>query len=122
MALLNSGQADEAARELAEAVRLFPHSSKIHNNWGVALYSAGKFPDAARVFQAAIDLDPEFLDAYDNLSRAQLESGDPQAAIATAERARDIAHSAGQQAAADRIDAWLCAIRTRDGESSQANE
>jgi tetratricopeptide (TPR) repeat protein len=121
VALLNSGYADKAARELEEAARLLPYSSKIQSNWGVALFTAGWLTEATRVFQAAIELDPEFLVAYDNLVRAQMQSGDAEAAVATAERALDAARATGQATVAERIDDWLRTTRARDMESPQAD-
>ena len=65
---------------------------------GWALMKAEKFEDAAKAFQAAIDLDPEFEFAYYGLGRADMALKRFVAAVAAYSRCRDIYEAiAGRQ-------------------------
>lgn len=53
---------EEAAQELAEAVRLAPGNARMHYNYGAALQKLGRMEDAQRSYQAAYKLAPQVPD------------------------------------------------------------
>jgi lipopolysaccharide assembly protein B len=63
----------------------------LENAVGVDAQRSGDTSEAARRFQAAIELDPHAVPAYLNLGDVRLAQGDPAQAIATWERAIDVA-------------------------------
>jgi Flp pilus assembly protein TadD len=75
------GQADEASRELQEAVRLAPDQPNAHFDLGVALNQKGQLDEAIRQFQEAIRLDPRHPDPYYNLAIVLGRKGQPEEAI-----------------------------------------
>ena len=53
---------EEAAKELAEAVRLSPNNARMHYNYGVALQQLGKADQAEQAYRAAYKLAPRVPD------------------------------------------------------------
>lgn len=53
---------EEAAKELAEAVRLAPNNARMHYNYGVALQQLGKTDQAEQSYRAAYKLAPQVPD------------------------------------------------------------
>jgi superkiller protein 3 len=47
-----------------------PYQSKVSNNEGFALYQEGKLEEAIEKYQKAIELNPKFAIAYNNLCLA----------------------------------------------------
>ncbi len=72
--LLNrQGKFDEAASHFAAAIRVMPArfvTAKLHNNLGVALYSAGRNEEAIAAFNAALAADPNDWLTHRNLATA----------------------------------------------------
>jgi tetratricopeptide (TPR) repeat protein len=71
-ALLNIGDKSGAAEQFAQARELSNKETRLlrakgDSNWGVALRNEGKFEDAAAAFHRAIDDDPDYCDAHDDL-------------------------------------------------------
>jgi len=48
-----------------------PNYAAGHNNLGAALFHAGRAAEAIHEFQAALRLKPDYVDARENLARAQ---------------------------------------------------
>jgi tetratricopeptide (TPR) repeat protein len=72
------------------------HYAEAHNNLGVLLKGAGKIPEAARHYEEALRLKPEYPSALNNFAwllatRPPAEGGDPFRAVALAERACQLA-------------------------------
>jgi tetratricopeptide (TPR) repeat protein len=58
---------------------------------GVDLFAEGKYDDAIAAYDAALALDPGFVDALHGLAMAHAEKGDLEAAIAAAKRITEAA-------------------------------
>jgi tetratricopeptide (TPR) repeat protein len=91
--LESQGKTAEAVEMYGEAASLEPFqidpqvSSGALNAIGLALYNAGKFPDAVTAFRKACDLNPEEPDYQSNLGIALSEAGDQPAAITACKEA-----------------------------------
>ena len=79
--LSQRGQADEAIRQLQEAIRLKPDHAKAHYNLGVVLDQRGQLDEAIRQFQEALRLKPGDAAAYSNLGAALGKKGQIDEAI-----------------------------------------
>ena len=71
-ALANLGEKPESEREFARARELYQKElivfrAKGDRNWGVSLRNEGKLQDAAVAFRHALEEDPAFCDAHDDL-------------------------------------------------------
>jgi tetratricopeptide (TPR) repeat protein/lysophospholipase L1-like esterase len=65
----------------------FPGSALLHNLRGVAVASLGKPEEAIGSYQAAVELKPDYPDAWNNLGNAYKETGDPDKAAGCIEKA-----------------------------------
>lgn len=72
-----SGDGEEAARLIGEAVRLDGDSALYHTNLAVVLNSGGQFDRAETAAARATELNPEDPDTHYNLGVAQLQLGKP---------------------------------------------
>ena len=63
----------------------------LENEIGLQALKEGKLDEAARRFQAAMDLDPGIVTAFINLGEVQMQQGEVPAATATFERALEVA-------------------------------
>lgn len=70
-ALFGVGRPADAIPHYQEVARLSPTPAN-HNNLGSALAAAGRLREASREFQAALDLDPEFAEAHENIALTYL--------------------------------------------------
>jgi tetratricopeptide (TPR) repeat protein len=77
----NRGETD-----LEAAARAQPRNPRIQNMYGIALQQQGRLDDSIRQFQAALQLDPKFAGAANNLALALLMSGKPAEALETLEK------------------------------------
>jgi tetratricopeptide (TPR) repeat protein len=81
-ALLEQGDADAAANEFKEAIRLScDDDAWIHNSLGTALEEAGKIQEAVQEYQHAVRLEPEECLWHWYLSDALMKQGDTHGAI-----------------------------------------
>jgi Flp pilus assembly protein TadD len=69
------GDAASAEQALREAVALAPDSAEYQKNLGNALRMLGRPDDAAVAYTTALQLDPAYLPAYNNLGLVQFEQG-----------------------------------------------
>jgi Flp pilus assembly protein TadD len=69
--LARQGKAEEAMREIGEALRLDPGSADAHNNMGLVLLASGRARESIVHFDEALRLKPDFAVARRNLARAQ---------------------------------------------------
>ncbi|HSV15634.1 MAG TPA: tetratricopeptide repeat protein [Tepidisphaeraceae bacterium] len=83
-ALFNLGNLYLATNRLPQAVEMFdratralPSNAQMHNNYGVALARLGDRAAAARQFQAAIDLNPDWPDPRRSLAKLRSTSTQP---------------------------------------------
>jgi Flp pilus assembly protein TadD len=66
-AYVSAGDANKAAQELEQAIRLEPESAQLHLQLGGALQELGRLNEAAAHYRRALALDPRSPDAYTNL-------------------------------------------------------
>lgn len=74
------GQLDAAAQCYRQALALRP-DARSHFNLGTALYDQGHHDDAIREFRAALQLDPQFADAWNDLGEIHRDRGDMTEAV-----------------------------------------
>lgn len=81
LALLHSGRAGDAARELTRAVDLDDDSAEAHNNLGEAFRESGDLQSARTQGELALRIRPDFVEAHNNLgcTLAQIQGGQGQA-------------------------------------------
>lgn len=80
--LLRTGRADEAITVLRNAEEKIGANFLISYFEGIALDRAGRLPDAAAVYQKALELNPKSAEAHFGLGKTQLASGHLKEAIA----------------------------------------
>ena len=66
-ALVLDGQIEEACELYADLARRFPQSPAFLCNWGVTLYRTGRHNEAIAAFQRALEINPDLVDARENL-------------------------------------------------------
>jgi Flp pilus assembly protein TadD len=99
--LLEQGRAEAALPSLARAVELRRDEPAFHNNLGMALEHTGRFTAAAAAYRDALDSDPGYAKARQNLARVEAVKTGPEEPFdleATAKRS-DEALSADQTTA-----------------------
>ena len=75
-----SGNTQKATEAFAAAVKAFPSSPLIHNNFGMYLQQQGRFDDSILEFTRALEADPRYSVAYTNRGYTSFEQGDLEAA------------------------------------------
>ena len=87
---LEVGRPGEAVAPLARAVKLRKDVPSFHNNLGMALEHIGRFVAAAKAYDTALEVDPGYDKAWDNLTRVEKvdddQTGEPFDLEATAKR------------------------------------
>ncbi|MCE5230169.1 tetratricopeptide repeat protein [bacterium] len=83
VALINSGQPQDALVALEEAGRKLPNDPEILNNTALALNLCGRKPEAIQTWRRAIGIKPDFSEAYFNLARILFEMGNRGEALET---------------------------------------
>jgi tetratricopeptide (TPR) repeat protein len=76
--LLEQNRADEALPELARAVELRKDEPAFHNNLGMALEHTGRFKAAAAAYRDAVEADPGYAKARQNLARVEAVKTGPE--------------------------------------------
>jgi Tfp pilus assembly protein PilF len=74
------GRYDEAIAHLREATRQYPRDRVVRNQLGRVLFLKRQYPEAVTEFKAALDVDPEDLQAHYNLMLAYQGMGQTDAA------------------------------------------
>lgn len=97
MAYLNSGNSDNAKKALEQAMSLDPRLPLTHYNYGklyarlaFEIQERGAVAKSLDCYKQAIELDPEFADAYIDLGVAYLKVGEEEGGIFCFERALEI--------------------------------
>ena len=67
---LSAGDFAEAARLFREALAGAQFAPEIWNNLGIALFNSGGRREAVEVFRRAVQLNPQYSEAFYNLGRA----------------------------------------------------
>jgi tetratricopeptide (TPR) repeat protein len=71
VALARSGRLPEAAQQFEAALQIDPNSAPAHTNMGSLFLVAGKLPEAIEQYREALRLKPDFVEAQQDLARAQ---------------------------------------------------
>jgi Flp pilus assembly protein TadD len=79
--LFQDGRTAEAVAEYERALRADPAHAKAHNNLALALVELGRLDDAARHFQASLDVEPK-AEIYSDLGFTMAQLGRPDEALA----------------------------------------
>ena len=90
LALSARGRFDEALATIGRAKRVEPLSLVVHHHEAWVNVMAGRFADAARIAQAALELDGGYSFGWWWLGIAQTELGETDAAVQSLERAQRI--------------------------------
>lgn len=77
---MNSGEWEEAVRQLRSVVQAVPSNARLHNTLGIALSSAGNPDEAAAQFRRALELEPGYASALKNLALHEMAQQDFDAA------------------------------------------
>src|SRR5258706_12315759 len=72
IAIFSAVAAQTAESGLARAVAARPRDARLHNDYGIELQRSGRAAEAAIHFRTALDLDPHYADAADNLALSLL--------------------------------------------------
>lgn len=87
LAFLQEDRPARALKELTKAAQLAPHDPKIHNVLGLAYWRKRELAMAEQAFRAAVEADPKFSEAWNNLGVLYLEQDRFEAAIPVLEQA-----------------------------------
>lgn len=72
-----SGDNDKFKEKLEEAIRINPTEPTLYYNVGVMNMGQGKLEEAIKNFEKAVELKPDYGDAYNNIGAAIIESANP---------------------------------------------
>ncbi len=114
---LDAGDAARARPLLAHAAAHLPRDPRAQFRLATAAYAQGDFDAAARGFEAAVGLQPDWMMAWNNLAAAHGRRRDYPAAIAAARNARALApdQAAGHYALAALLSNRFDAASLREG-------
>lgn len=73
--LFSKGKYEQALKEYAEALKLYPPLAAAHNNMGSAYFALARYQDAARCFREAARAEPSYAQAHFNLALACIKLG-----------------------------------------------
>ncbi|HEY4233171.1 MAG TPA: tetratricopeptide repeat protein [Lacipirellulaceae bacterium] len=110
--LLLSGRYAEAVRELELSLALKPNVALVENSLGEALRLSGRPSEALAQYQSALRLGFENPEIHYQLALCYANLNQPAKAILSAERALELAQSAGNSTIAQEIEAWLSTHRS----------
>jgi Flp pilus assembly protein TadD len=74
-ALLMSGQVDKGLSQLKRALSINPRNFMALNDLGLVHEQAGQLEEATRYYQQALEVEPSFTPAAENLKRIQGRNG-----------------------------------------------
>jgi tetratricopeptide (TPR) repeat protein len=107
MAMTMAGQPHSAIEHFKIAVDLAPDSPIIRANLGCAYKDAGRFPEACKELEDVVRVAPDFADARVQLAIVYAGMGRSADAIATAERALEMARAEQNFGLAQFLENWL---------------
>lgn len=85
-----TGNSEKAVKLISQAIALADQDEEMHSNLGNALSGCNRLTDAKLELERAIDLDPNFFGAYNNLGLVNSKLGDKHAAIQCFEKAHGL--------------------------------
>lgn len=107
IALMQQGKLGEGASHLSAALRLNPGNPEAHCNLGIALLELNHPREAAEQFTEALRLNPNAPGPHYHLAIALVRQDKPKEALPHAQKARDLALTAGQSALATKAEELL---------------
>ena len=90
IALLKTGNVDEAMVHYQKALEINPDFAEAHNNLGNFLFQKGSVDEAMVHYQKALEINPDYAEAHYNLGYALLKMGNVDEAIAHLQKALQI--------------------------------
>jgi tetratricopeptide (TPR) repeat protein len=90
IALLKTGNVDEAMVHYQMALEIKPDFAEAHNNLGNFLFQKGSVDEAIVHYQMALEINPDYAEAHYNLGNALLKMGNVDEAIAHLQKALQI--------------------------------
>jgi tetratricopeptide (TPR) repeat protein len=87
IALNLAGQAEEAAKQLGEAMRLAPRDAQMRYTYALALNEVGRESEARAELEQAVQIEPRFARAWYNLGLARNAAGQTEQALEALARA-----------------------------------
>ena len=90
IALLKTGNVDEAMVHYQMALEINPDFAEAHNNLGNFLFQKGSVDEAMVHYQKALEINPDYAEAHYNLGYALLKMGNVDEAIAHLQKALQI--------------------------------
>jgi tetratricopeptide (TPR) repeat protein len=90
IALLKTGNVDEAMVHYQMALEINPDFAEAHNNLGNFLFQKGSVDEAIVHYQKALEINPDYAEAHYNLGYALLKMGNVDEAIAHLQKALQI--------------------------------
>jgi tetratricopeptide (TPR) repeat protein len=90
IALLKTGNVDEAMVHYQKALEIKPDFAEAHNNLGNFLFQKGSVDEAIVRYQMALEINPDYAEAHYNLGNALLKMGNVDEAIAHLQKALQI--------------------------------
>jgi protein O-mannosyl-transferase len=106
-ALVSEGRAEESTAHFEEVVRLEPSIADAHSKLGDAMRQSGQIERSIEHYRASARLQPTSIPAYAKLAQALKAANRPEEAIATAQKAIEVARSSGQGAGVHEIEEWM---------------
>ncbi|MBI1911653.1 MAG: tetratricopeptide repeat protein [Deltaproteobacteria bacterium] len=89
-AYLRRGNVQGGIEELEKTLIIAKNNYTLHNELGMVYGKAGKFADAVQHFRTAVDLKPDYIDAYIGLGMSYMQLGNAQYAKTAFEAALEI--------------------------------
>ena len=118
--LMTIGRFDAAQLEFEQGIRYKPDSAEIHYNLGKLLSIQDNWEPARKHFEAALAIDPSYLEALDALGLTQEALGDDAAAVASYEKAITLNQQRSGHFASAHVN--LSAYYNRTGDAVKALE
>lgn len=118
--LLEQNEHREAAQLLSDAIAEHGESCTLWNDWAVAQCAAGRFDDAERAFRRALQVDPAYAPAIENLGTLLCSMGKKREALPLLLQARDLA-SGAQRENLEKL-AAMCAAEDNSKKMSAGGE
>jgi protein O-mannosyl-transferase len=105
--LLDAGRLPEAIDRFQQALASKPDYPEAHNNLGNALLQSGRYKEAVEHYRQTLVLKPDSAVTYYNLAVAYANLQQKSEALASAQKALDLARSQGQTELGRQIEDWL---------------
>lgn len=89
--LYNRGEFLAAEAEVANILALFPKSASLLNLLGAIHKSSGQLPRAIEAYKKAVEVNPNYSEAYNNLALVYMDCNDAEKAVESIKKALEVA-------------------------------